>query len=294
MAILNSRMVRISYFKRVCTNIPGVVTLCDTMAANNYIAVIEKTLRLLEAFHGEREVPLAELADRTRLVKSGVFRILFTLERLGYVEKGPGGRYSVLSRFARIASDSAPTFDLGALAAPFMGELLRQFQETVNLGVRDESEVLYIRVLESSHSFRLAAHAGIRSPFHSSALGKCLLCRMSRDEVDAILKRNPMRRMTSRTICSRSLFHRELEKVRLRGYALDNEEDARGARCVAAPILDSTGQVYAAMSISGPATRVNRGNERDIAEALKEACRQISKLFTYNVDAMRGSVTGAQ
>lgn len=279
---------------RVCTNIRTIVTLRDAMAANNYIAVVEKTLRLLEAFRGEREVPLAELADRTRLVKSSVFRILFTLERLGYVEKHPGGRYSVLSRFARIAGDPAPSFDLGALAAPFMGELLRQFQETVNLGVRDESEVLYIRVLESSHSFRLAAHAGIRSPFHSTALGKCLLCRMSRDEVEAILKKNPMRRMTSRTICSRSLFHRELGKVRLRGYALDNEEDARGARCVATPILDSTGQVYAAMSISGPATRVTRRNEREIAEALKGASRQISKLFSYNAEAMKSSVTGAQ
>lgn len=266
----------------------------DTMAANNFIEVIEKTIRLLEAFHGERDVPLAELANRTRLVKSSVFRILFTLERLGYVEKGPGGRYSVLSRFSRIASDPASTFDLGALAAPFMGELLRRFQETVNLGVRDESTVLYIRVLECSHSFRLAAHAGIRSPFHSTALGKCLLCRTSREEVDAILKKNPMRRMTSRTICNRSLFHRELERVRLRGYALDNEEDARGARCVAAPILDSAGQVYAAMSISGPATRVTRGNEREIAEALKDACRQISKLFIYNAEAMRSSAIGAQ
>ena len=264
------------------------------MAANNYISVIEKTLRLVEAFRGEREVSLAELSQRTGLVKSSAFRILYTLGLLGYVEKGPGGRYSILPRFARMAGDPAPSFDLGALAAPFMNELLRQFQETINLGVRDESEVLYIRVLESSHAFRLAAHAGIRSPFHSTALGKCLLCRMSREEVDTILKKNPMRRMTSRTICSRSLFHRELERVRLRGYALDNEEDARGARCVAAPILDAAGQVYAAMSISGPATRVTRANEREIAEALKEACRQISKLFSYTTGAMKGAVAGAQ
>ncbi|MGH9825883.1 MAG: IclR family transcriptional regulator [Blastocatellia bacterium] len=264
------------------------------MAANNYISVVEKTLRLVEAFRGEREVPLAELAARTRLVKSSVFRILFTLERLGYVEKGPGGRYSILQRFARIAGDSVPSFDLGALAAPFMGDLLRRYQETVNLGVLDEAEVLYIRVLESSHSFRLAAHAGIRSSVHSTALGKCLLSRLPRDQVTAILKKNPMHRMTARTICSRALFHQELEKVRLRGYALDNEEDARGARCVAAPILDSTGQVYAAMSISGPAARVTRTNEREIAEALKEACRQISKLFSYTTGAMKGAVTGAQ
>ena len=132
------------------------------MPANNYISALEKAVRVLEAFQGKREVALGDLAARTHLVKSNVFRILFTLERLGYVEKVNGGRYSLTSRLGRLAGDQRPPFDLGNLAAPFMARLLQRFQETINLGVLDGGEVLYIHVLECSHPFRLAAHAGMR------------------------------------------------------------------------------------------------------------------------------------
>jgi DNA-binding IclR family transcriptional regulator len=251
------------------------------MPTHNYISVLEKAVRVLEAFHGEREVALGELAARTRLVKSSVFRILFTLGRLGYIEKGKGGRYSVTSRLARLASEARPAFDLSTLAAPFMAQLVQRFQETINLGILDAGQVLYIHVIECSHPFRLAAHAGMRSPVHSTALGKCLLCRMHRPEVEAILKIHPLQPMTPRTIREPSTFHRELEKVRARGYAIDNEEDSRGARCIAAPILDPEGRVCAAVSLSGPAIRVKPARDAEIAKALTEACKQISTLLGY-------------
>jgi len=252
------------------------------MPANNHIAVLEKAIHVLEAFHGEREVALGELAARTRQVKSSVFRILFTLERLGYVEKANGGRYSVTSRLSRLAGVQPLTFDLVSLAAPFMAELVQRFQETVNLGILDAGEVLYIHVIECSHVFRLAAHAGMRGPLHSAALGKCLLCRMPRVEVESILKTRPLEPLTPRTIREPSAFHRELEKVRTRGYALDNEEDSRGARCIGAPILDPEGNVRAAISISGPAVRVKPSRDAEMAKALMEACRRISTLLGYS------------
>jgi DNA-binding IclR family transcriptional regulator len=255
------------------------------MPAHNYISVLEKAVRVLEAFQGRREVPLGELAARTRLVKSSVFRILFTLERLGYVEKGPGGRYSISGRVGRLAGDQRLSPDLGALAEPFMAGLVRQFQETVNLGVVDDGEVLYIRVLESPHVFRLAAHAGMRSHLHSTALGKCLLCRLPRAEIETILNRYPLQPLTPRTIRDRPTFYRELERVCRRGYAIDNGEDSRGTRCVAAPIMDPAGHVRAAMSISGPATRVTRAGDAEKAEALREACTRISTLLAHTATA---------
>jgi len=251
------------------------------MPTNNYIAVLEKAVRVLEAFHGEHEVALGELAARTRLVKSSVFRILFTLERLGYIEKGNGGRYSVTSRFGRLAGEVRPALDLSTLAAPFMAPLVQRFQETINLGILDAGEVLYIHVIECSHPFRLAAHAGMRSRVHSTALGKCLLCRMPRPEVEAILKTHPLQSLTPRTIRELSAFYRELERVRARGYAIDNEEDSRGARCIAAPILDPEGDVRAAISLSGPATRVKPVRDAEIAKAVMEACKRISTLLGY-------------
>jgi DNA-binding IclR family transcriptional regulator len=251
------------------------------MPTNNYIAVLEKAVRVLEAFQGEREVALGELAARTRLVKSSVFRILFTLERLGYIEKGHGGRYSVTSRFGRLAGSQQPAFDLSSLAAPFMAQLVQRFQETTNLGVLEGGEVLYIHVIECSQPFRLSAHAGMRSPVHSTALGKCLLCRLPRSEVEAILKTHSLQPLTPRTIRGPSPFYRELEKVRARGYAIDNEEDSPGARCIAAPILDPEGRVRAAVSLSGPAARVKPARDVEIAKAMTEACKRISTLLGY-------------
>jgi DNA-binding IclR family transcriptional regulator len=155
---------------------------------HNYISVLEKAVRVLEAFYGEREVALGELATRTRQVKSGVFRILFTLDHLGYIEKGNGGRYSVSSGIGRLAGKPRAAFDLSSLAAPFMTQLMQRFQETTNLGILEDGEVLHIHVIECSHPLRLATHAGMCSPVHSTALSKCLLCRMPRSEVAPFLR----------------------------------------------------------------------------------------------------------
>jgi DNA-binding IclR family transcriptional regulator len=251
------------------------------MPTNNHISVLEKAFRVLEAFQGNREVTLGDLTARTHLVKSNVFRILFTLEKLGYVEKINGGRYSLTSRLGRLGGEQQAGTDLTHLAAPFMAQLLRRFQETINLGVLNSGEVLYIHVLECSHAFRLAAHAGMRSPLHSTALGKCLLSRLPRPEVEAMLKAIPLRKLTARTITEISALCNELAKVRARGYAVDGGEDSQGARCIGAPILDPQGQVCAAISISGPAMRVKPSRDKEIANALMETCREISTLLGY-------------
>jgi DNA-binding IclR family transcriptional regulator len=104
---------------------------------------------------------------------------------------------------------------------------------------------------------------------------------MPHGEIEAILNRRPLKPMTSRTIRDRTALYRELGRVRRRGYAIDNEEDSRGARCVAAPILDPSGHVRAAISISGPATRVTPAGDAERAKALMEACGRISTLLGY-------------
>lgn len=263
------------------------------MSANNNIAAIERMMRVLENFQGERELALATLASRSKMVKSSVYRILFTLERLGYMEKDGDGRYTIASRFARLGGQARPPSDLPALAQPFMLDLVRKFQETINLGVLDGDEVLYIRVLESPHTFRLAAHAGIRSPLHSTALGKALLATLPDAELQKLVKGCNFRRFTKNTICELSPFMRELVRVRRRGYALDNMEDSDGARCLAAPIFDRDRRGVAALSISGPASRVSRERDPEITEALIAVCKQISKLLGYSTERANTARSGA-
>lgn len=258
------------------------------MPAHHNIAVIERMMRVLENFQGERDLNLTTLAVRSKMVKSSVYRILFTLERLGYVEKNGDGHYSVTSRFARLGGQAKPPSDLPALAQPFMLDLVRRFQETVNLGVLDGDEVLYIRVIESPHTFRLAAHAGIRSPLHSTALGKALLASLPDAELQKLVKGCDFRRFTKNTICEVTPFMRELVRGRRRGYAIDNMEDSEGARCLAAPIFDGDQRGVAALSVSGPASRVHRARDQEITESLIGACKQISKLLGYSTERANG------
>ena len=256
------------------------------MPANNHIRAIERTLRVFEPFKTDQEFSLARLTARAHMGKSSAFRILFTLERLAYVEKTPSSKYFITQRFGQLTQNNraqAPV-EISSLGQPFMQDLLHRYTETVNFGVQDGDKVLYIKVLESPHAFRMTVHAGITSPLHSTALGKCLICQHSRGEVERLLGKKPLRRYMNRTICDRSLFIREFERVRKRGYAVDDMEDSLGARCLGVPILDSRGKVTAALSISGPVSRINRVRAREILDALFAVSQQISKLLGLTAD----------
>jgi DNA-binding IclR family transcriptional regulator len=254
------------------------------MPSRNYIAAIERTLRVIAAFGGQEQMTLAKLTARSELVKSSVFRILYTLADLGYVKKDTRGLYSLTPRWGRIARSRLPAEELVRRAAPLIAGLHGQFHETVNLGVLDQGEVLYVHVLESPHAFRLAAHAGMRSPAHSTALGKCLLTGLSHEELEALIEDHPLRPQTKRTVRDLAGLERDLKRVRERGYAIDDGEDSPGARCIAAPIAEGEGRVVAAISISGPASRVHRGRDREMAAALKDVCAKVSKQLNYAGD----------
>lgn len=251
------------------------------MPTNNYISLIEKTMRVIAVLSHGRKVPLGEVASSTKLVKSSAYRILYTLRKLGYVEKNDRGSYSLSVRLSYVVGWPDQGQDLVRLAHPLMTSLLSQFRETVNLGVLDGDDVLYIHVLESPHPLRLAVQAGIRDPIYSTALGKCLVSRFPLSEIDALLKRCPMVSRTPHTIRNRNGFLRELRRVNHRGYAVDDAENSVGVRCVGAPILNGAGEVVAALSISGPASRVRPDREKEIATEVAKACRQISRLLSY-------------
>ncbi len=246
------------------------------MAARNYIEVVEKAARVLDCLenHGSA-VLLGPIARQSGLVKSSAFRLLYTLEKLGYVQRvQPGPRYRLGPRLLRLAATALQERDLNRTALPFMEALLARFRETVNLGVLDQGQVLYLQVLESPQAFRLAARAGLRSPLHSTAMGKSLLAYLPERDVAALVGAR-LQRFTPRTI-TRLEPRKELARVRERGYAVDNQEDSHGARCVGAPIFDGSNAVVGAMSVSAPATRMGSARAREIAREIRAACRRIS------------------
>ena len=246
------------------------------MPTNNYINAIERMIQVLAAFGCRSDVSLKDLTQRSGIVKSSVFRILFTLEKLGYVSKSKDGLYSIDPRFAALISPAPAASVLVQAALPYMQGLVERFKETVNLGILEGNEVLYIHVIESPHLLRQVAYAGIRSSLHTSAMGKCLTAYMQPEEIDRLLKLS-FKRMTPRTITTKERFFAELEEMRQRGYAIDNAEESVGTRCVGVPIFDQFGRPAAALSLSGPESRLQEQSFRTIAEALQAASAGISK-----------------
>jgi len=236
-----------------------------------------KVLRILEAL---RDAPygllLKDVAKLTAINKSTAYRFLAHLESAGYLFRGENGVYTIGPNFARLSAAGNFRETLRNLCRPILQKLWEATGETVNLGVLEGYEVLYVDVIESSHSFRLASQVGFRRPVYCTALGKALTAYLPSDKLDELLDSVTFERSTPRTIVQAGKFRRELGNVRKRGYAIDDQEAELGARCVAAAIFDADRNVIAAISVSGPVTRVSAQHISQFATLLQDYSRSVS------------------
>lgn len=201
-----------------------------------------------------------------------------TLEERGYVRRNrDGDRFSLGLKVLELSNHLLSAMTLHEVALPHMRELQRRFRETANLAVLEDCTIVYIEILESPQTFKMSSHVGGREIPHATSLGKAMLAFLPHEDVEHIVARTGFPERTDRTISSLPQLQDELEEIRRRGYAVDNEENEEGARCVGVPIFDHRGNVAAAMSISGPALRSSAGQIEEMSLALLEASAQISQ-----------------
>jgi IclR family acetate operon transcriptional repressor len=251
----------------------------DSISRASYdVAVLGKALELLEALARNKELGLSELTGRTGVSKPSAFRILSTLENRGYLAKdGVHRKYRPGPRLIALSGLIVSGVSVVQHARSVMEALRSEFGETVNLGALGEKRVLYLDILESQHGLRMAARVGAQDCLHSTALGKAILAALPSDEVDQLLKDYQWERRTRHTITTRAPLERELVAVRERGYAVDDQENEEGARCVGVAVLGPRGLPIAALSVSGPATRLSEPVIRRIGDRLKRAAREIEE-----------------
>ncbi len=241
------------------------------------VGVVGKVLRILEALDASPTgLQLREISQQTSVNKSTAYRFVAHLESEGYLFRDAGGAYVVGPKLARLGAGIAYHATLRKIGRPVAVALSNDTKETVNLGVLDGNDVLYLEVIESLHSFRMASQPGMHRPLNCTALGKALLAFLSSEQREEILPMLTFERATPRTIPNLARFRKELVRVAEQGYAMDDQETDLGARCVAAPILDERGVVAAAISVSGPITRMSRDRIQAFASATKKAARTIS------------------
>lgn len=241
------------------------------------VGVIGKVLRILEALRNSPGgLSLRGICVETRINKSTAYRFLAHLEREGYLFRDEAGTYVVGPKLVGLAGGATYQTALRKIGRPILQKLWNITGETVNLGILDGQHVYYLDVLQSQHAFRMASHAGMWRPIYCTAMGKALAAWLPSDDRKHVLSSMRFEHVTRHTITQIPRFEKELEKIRQSGYAIDNEEAVLGARCIAAPVLLADGKVAAAISISGPTTRIDRAKLSAFVTAVKGAARAIS------------------
>ncbi|HEU5232739.1 MAG TPA: IclR family transcriptional regulator [Terriglobales bacterium] len=248
------------------------------------VGVVTKVLHILETLHAAPSgLQLKDVAQLTGINKSTAYRFLAHLEHEGYVFRDSSGAYAIGVRLARLASGASYQTTLRKLSRPILQQLWRVTGETVNIAVLDGREVLYLDVMESSHTFRLVSQVGMRRPVYCTALGKAMLSFIPEEEQQYFFEGMSFERFTPHTIRGAVQLRKEFALIRQRGYSIDNEEAYLGSRCIAAPIFEASGKIAAALSVSGPTTRVTRERVPVVAAAAKSAATAISRTLGYAV-----------
>jgi IclR family transcriptional regulator, acetate operon repressor len=248
---------------------------------------IDRTLDVLEALSARR-VPtgISDLAHRVGLHVSTVHRLLATLVDRGYVRQDPEtSRYHLGSRIFALASAADVHLDVRLVARPYLERLMRAAAETANLVIATSEEVVYIDQVESAHLVKMFTQPGMRAPLYCTGCGKVILANRPTESIADVLAA-PMRRHTSNTIATREALEVELERIRHDGFALDNEEMEEGVRCVAVPVFDRRGEIAAALSVSGPTTRMTLQRAMSIAPVAKGIALELSQALGYQVEPL--------
>lgn len=239
---------------------------------------VDRALDLLEALAGlDGPVGVGEVAALTGLPQGTAHRLLRSLQSRGYVRHDAARKYSLGAAAFRLGD--AAQRALSRSARPHLAELVALSGETGNLAVLEGDDVVYVAQVPSPRTLRMFAEVGRHVPPHSTAVGKVLLAAMDPERALGVLRRRGLTPLTAHTITDPDAFVAELERVRDLGFAVDEQEQEIGVRCVAVPV--GSGQdVVAALSLSGPAERFGGAD----TEGLVAAMRRVADGFARELD----------
>ncbi|WP_347491261.1 IclR family transcriptional regulator [Desulfoscipio sp. XC116] len=250
------------------------------------VQAVERALFILETLaEAGAPITITELAQKTNLTLGTAHRLLYTMMQRGFVEQNSdNSKYRLGIKAFQIGSAAAYFKDLHSVARPIMEDLQQRYNETVNLATLDGSEVVYVDQVESTNIVvvRMFARTGNRGPAHCTGSGKVLLSSLPQDQLKDIVYNMHLEKFSNETITEPEMLMKELNRVRLDGYALDLGERDEGVRCVAAPIKNMEGRVVAALSISGPSIRITTPFiKNELVDAVGDAAKSISIQLGY-------------
>ena len=254
------------------------------------IQTVSNALRMLESFYSETELGVSELSRKLNLHKNNVFRLLATLEESGYIEQnGDTERYRLGTRCLELGAAFSRDHALMKSARPILEELVGDCNETAHLAVLRDREVVHLDGVQADQMLICSLRVGQRLPVHCTALGKVLIAcggAESKEQIQSLLRENPsgLTARTPSTLTDTQKLLDELGSVAAQGMARDLEECEFGMGCVAAPVFDGFGQLLAAVSVSGPISRLSEDAlHGETGGRVVEAAEQLSRGLGYQI-----------
>ncbi len=257
------------------------------------VQAIERSCIILDHLSkGKKSYSIQELSSELNLPKPTIHRILSTIRYFGFVAQDEASKeYRLGFRLVELGHIVLDQIDLRKVAEPFLTELANRVEETVHLVILDQGEIVYLDKVENAsdpRSLRMVSRIGMRNYAHSCAVGKVLLALLPDSERDEIIAQKGLPRMTENTIVNLSKLNKHLADVRAQGYAVDDEENEEGIRCVAAPVRNDQGSVIAAISISGPTVRMTEKRiHNELKTRVMKTALEISKKLGYKTGPLR-------
>ena len=221
---------------------------------------------------------LSELALRTGMAPSTAHRLLRTMQQHGLVSFDETTQYWMVGVEAmRIGSSFTRRTGVVEAGRGVMHKLMEATGETANMAICDNGDVVFISQVETHEAIRAFFRPGTRGPMHASGIGKALLAELDRDEVEQILQKKGLPSFTDNTITSSVALFANLDVIRNRGWAIDDEERNTGMRCLASPIYNEFAEAVAGISVSGPSVRITDQILAEFGPMVKRAAAEITK-----------------
>ncbi len=252
----------------------------DQSEGRDRFRVIERAIELLKcmSYHPNGQ-SLTELSVEADLHKATTLRFLKAFERGGVATKGRNGKSWLLGpAFHEMAARVGGRNDIRDISRPIMERLSQEINETVQLAVLSDSDIVYIEKVEPADMpLKINTQIGARRPVHCTALGKVLAAYLDWDDVVDILDKRGMRKFTEQTITTAPAFRDELEKIRGDGHAVDDREYNELVVCTAAPVRDASGRVVAGVSVSTFGIAVETSRFKELIGTARTAAAELSR-----------------
>lgn len=253
------------------------------MGDRYYIMSLERGLKILETFgkSGNR-LTLSEVANSCKLNKTAAKRFLYTLCALGYLNRDANKKYYLSTKILSLGFEFLNSSDLRSISKPHIDDLSSEINRTINLGVLDDLNVLYLYRKEVTRYLKYYLYAGSKLPVYCTAMGKILLAGLSDDDLKDRISRMTLKPITTKTITSKQKLWYEIIKTKKRGYSICDRELSLDLYSMAVPLLNDQKKEVAAINVTMDSRETEKEKTQKILEKIIKKGLSLSETLGYH------------